>query len=143
MNDSAASHESYQRDEVKRGSNRGFGFVFAAALSVFSGIALLRDSGLWPWWLAAAAAFLAAAIAFPRALDPLNRAWHRFGLLLGKVTTPIVLGLLFFFTVTPTAIVFRLLGKDPLRLKMDPGAATYWIVRDPPGPEPDTMHRQF
>ncbi|MDA1131878.1 MAG: SxtJ family membrane protein [Proteobacteria bacterium] len=143
MNDNAASHESYQRDGVKRGSNRSFGFVFAAALAVFAGIAILRDSGLWAWWLAAATVFLVAAIGFPRALDPLNRAWHRFGLLLGKVTTPIVLGLLFFATVTPTAILFRLLGKDPLRLKMDPGAATYWIVRDPPGPEPGTMHRQF
>ena len=143
MNDNAASHESYQRDEVKRGSDRSFGFVFASVFAVFAGIALLRDSGLWAWWLAAATVFFVAAIGFPRALDPLNRAWHRFGLLLGKVTTPIVLGLLFFFTVTPTAIVFRLLGKDPLRLKMDPGAATYWIVRDPPGPEPDTMHRQF
>ena len=143
MNDNAASHASYQRDEVKRGSDRSFGFVFASVFAVFAGIALLRDSGLWAWWLAAATVFFVAAIGFSRALDPLNRAWHRFGLLLGKVTTPIVLGLLFFVTVTPTAILFRLLGKDPLRLKMDPGAATYWIVRDPPGPEPGTMHRQF
>ena len=59
------------------------------------------------------------------------------------VVTPVVMGLLFFLTVTPIALVMRARGKDPLRLKRDDGSASYWIVRQPPGPEPDTMRRQF
>ncbi len=65
------------------------------------------------------------------------------GLLLGRVVSPIVMALLFFLVVTPTAFLFRLLGKDPLRLAAEPRAGTYWIERRPPGPPPDTMANQF
>jgi hypothetical protein len=73
-------------------------------------------------------------------LAPLNRLWFRFGLLLGKIVTPIVMLLVFVLTVVPTGIVMRLLGKDPLRRKFDKSASSYWVSRDaPPGP----MRNQF
>jgi hypothetical protein len=66
-----------------------------------------------------------------------------FGLLLHAVVNPIVMALLFFTTVTPIALILRAQGKDPLRLRRDPDARSYWIERRPPGPMPDTMPRQF
>jgi hypothetical protein len=86
---------------------------------------------------------LAAALLYPAALNPLNRAWLKFGLLLHKVVNPIVMGLLFYGTVLPTGLVFRALGKDILRLRRQPEADSYWIVRQPPGPAPETMKDQF
>jgi len=76
-------------------------------------------------------------------LRPLNLVWFRFGLLLHKVVNPLVMGFLFFSTVLPIAIILRMVGKDPLHRKFDAAAETYWIKRDPPGPEPDSMRHQF
>ena len=74
---------------------------------------------------------------------PATRLWHRFGLLLNRLVSPLALALVFYLTVTPTGLIMRALGKDPLRLKRDRDAASYWIMRDPPGPAPDSMPRQF
>ena len=79
----------------------------------------------------------------PRALGPLHWLWQRLGLLLHKVTNPILLGLIFFGAVVPTGLVMRALGKRPLRLTFDPAAKSYWILREPPGPSPDSMKKQF
>ena len=76
-------------------------------------------------------------------LAPLNRAWLYVGLLLQRVVSPVVLGILFFLTVTPIGLLMRLTGKNPLRLGFDREAQSYWIDRQPPGPAPDTMPRQF
>ena len=59
------------------------------------------------------------------------------------VVNPLVMGLLFYLTVTPTGLLMRLFGKDPLRLRFDPEAKSYWIERQPPGPAPETMRHQF
>jgi len=95
------------------------------------------------WALLIAAAFFLAALAAPRVLSPLRRLWLRIGLLIHTCMSPIILGLVFYTTVTPMGIVRRLLGWDPLRLRFDRDAVTYWIERHPPGPAPDTMPRQF
>jgi hypothetical protein len=107
---------------------------------------------LWPlmfgrtvhWWsLVVAGLFGLAALVAPATLAPLNRVWTRFGLLLHRIVSPIVLGIMFFLVVTPTGFVMRLLGKDPLRLRWDRDAGSYWIGREPPGPRPDTLTDQF
>jgi hypothetical protein len=79
----------------------------------------------------------------PAVLHPLNLIWLKFGLLLHRVVNPVIMALLFFGTVLPTGLVMRMLGKDLLRLKHEPGAERYWIVRQPPGPAPETMKDQF
>lgn len=108
--------------------------------------------GLWPligggavrlWSLIVAVVFLLAALARPQVLAPLNRLWTRFGLLLQKITNPLIMGLVFYLAVTPTALVMRALGKDLLHRRIDRSAKTYWIDRRPPGPEPETMKQQF
>jgi hypothetical protein len=79
----------------------------------------------------------------PGLLAGLNRQWTKLGVLLGKVVSPIALGLLFYCAIAPLGIVMRLAGKDPLRLKFDRAAESYWIRREPPGPAPDSMTNQF
>lgn len=128
---------------VQMGSERSFGLVFTV-LFVVIGLWPLKEGGdARPWALGVALAFLATALLAPRALRPLNLLWFKFGMLLHHVVTPVVMGLVFFLTVTPTGLIMRALGKDPMRLKRDPAARSYWIDRIPPGPAPATMKNQF
>src|SRR5262249_21366273 len=80
------------------------------------------------WWaLGMAAVFAAVALLWAPALTPLNKAWTKFGVLLYKMVSPAVMAILFYVTVTPIALLMRLLGKDPLRLRPDRNAKSYWI----------------
>jgi predicted membrane metal-binding protein len=141
---SQQTHEDFAREEeVKVSSERSFGFVFATVFVVIGLLPLFHRNPVRLWSLGIAAVFLVLALAAPRALAPLNRLWMKFGLLLHAIVNPVVMAFLFFSTVTPIALLMRIRGKDPLRLKLDPNAKTYWIDRTPPGPSPDTMPRQF
>ncbi len=140
-----ALHEDLARGAVPQGgSDRAFGVVFAV---LFAGLgAWLAASGRGAWPAAAfatAAAFGLAAWLAPRRLALLNRLWTRFGLMIHAVVSPVVLGVLFYGVITPTGLVMRALGKDPLGLAYDREAESYWIKRQPPGPAPDTMRDQF
>ncbi|WP_420419930.1 SxtJ family membrane protein [Pacificispira sp.] len=138
-------HESF-RDHggQKTASDRSFGIVFAVVFGVIAAAQWYFDRPEWAVGLGcASAAFLAAALIVPKILAPMNWVWTRFGLLLHKVTNPIILGAIFFLVCTPMGVVMRLFGFDPLRTKLDPSADSYWIDRDPPGPAPDTMPNQF
>lgn len=144
----AAFHEDLNReDTVKSGSDRSFGLVFAAIFAVLAVVTGSKGSGWawgWAWgWAVAAFLVLAVAVTVPRLLAPFNRLWMRFGLLLHKLVQPVVLGLLFFATVTPVGLLMRLCGRDPLSRRFDADAGTYWIARQPPGPAPGTLDRQF
>jgi predicted membrane metal-binding protein len=137
-------HEDFSREEhVKAGSDRGFGFVFAGFFALVSALSWWRGHTGWHWTLPLAALLLVVALVYPRLLAPLNKLWLKFGLLLYKVMNPLVLGLLFFVTITPIGFVMRLFGKDFLRLRLDRGAKSYWIERTPPGPPPQSMRNQF
>jgi hypothetical protein len=137
-------HEDLSRDEaVSPSSNRAFGCVFAGVFGLLGLWPLLHGRPPRTWALALAGAFLGVAWVRPALLDPLNRAWTRLGLLLHAVVSPLVMGVVFFGVVAPMGLCMRLLGKDPLRRRLDPGAASYWIERQPPGPAPDTMRNQF
>ena len=95
------------------------------------------------WALIIAGMFLGTGLIFPKSLSSLNRIWFQFGLLLHKVVSPVVMGLIFFGTVMPTGLLMRLFGKKPLNLDFDPSQKSYWIHRTPPSPEPGSMKRQF
>ena len=137
-------HEDFGRsDEVKGSSDRTFGLVFTVLFTLIGLWPLIGGAGVRVWSLAIAAAFLALALVKPALLRPLNRLWMRFGLLLHKVVSPLIMGLLFYVTVTPIGLLMRLVGKDPLGRGFDPEAESYWIQRDPPGPAPETMKNQF
>lgn len=144
MSDSGTTHESYIRDEaVKGSSDRGFGIVFVTVFALIGCWPLFGGEAPRPWALAIAGALLTVALVRPRWLAPANRLWMRIGLLLHRITNPLIMGLVFFLAVTPTALIMRAAGKDPLRRKIDRSAKTYWIHREPPGPPPDTMTNQF
>jgi hypothetical protein len=144
MSRSQGLHEDFERDEhVAGSSDRGFGLVFAGFCALVGTVKFFTGHPWMAYWFAAAGAFLVAALAFPRVLAPANRLWTKLGLVLYHVMNPLVMGLLFFAVITPMALVMRALGKDFMRMRREAGAASYWIVRDPPGPEPDTMKRQF
>jgi hypothetical protein len=137
-------HEDYSREEhVKAGTDRGFGLVFAGFFALISALSWWRGHTGWHYTLPLAAVFLVVAYAAPSVLAPLNKLWLKFGLLLYMVMNPLVLGLLFFITITPIGLVMRLFGKDFLRLRLDRQASSYWIDRQPPGPPPQSMKNQF
>ena len=138
------THESRRRTaDVKLGSDRAFGIVFTVVFMVVALWPLTGGGAPRVWALIVAAAFLAMSLIRPGLLHPLNRIWFRFGMLLHRVVNPLILGLIFYLSVTPVALIMRVLGKDPLRLKFDRGAQSYWLDRDPPGPPPDSLKNQF
>ncbi len=138
------THESFERDKPVKGStDRTFGIVFAVVFILIGLWPMTSGDGLRLWPLGLGAAFLLVALAQPALLKPLNRLWTQFGLLLHRITNPLIMGLMFYLAVTPSALVIRLAGKDPLRLRFDRSATSYWIDREPPGPAPETMKQQF
>ena len=144
MSDRLGFHEDFGRSgPIKRASNRATGFVFAAVFAIIALWPLWTSGAIREWALIIAAALAVVTLAIPRALGPLNRAWQGLGVVLHRVVSPLVMGLLFYLTVTPTGLLMRLFGKDPLRLRLDPEAKSYWIERRPPGPAPETMRQQF
>lgn len=137
-------HEDFSREEhIEGSSDRSFGFVFAAVFALIALWPLLHHDGVRLWALAVAAAFGLVAVVRPALLATPNRLWTKLGLLLGKIVAPIALGILFYGVLTPLGAVMRMAGKDPLRLKRDDAAASYWIPREPPGPPPGSMTNQF
>jgi hypothetical protein len=137
-------HEDLRRKHViQASSNRGFGLVFAAFFLIVALAPLRKHEPLREWAFVTGAAFLTVAILLPALLQPLNRLWTRLGFLLGRISTPAVMGLLFFLVFIPVAVLFRLFGKDPLRLTANDRDQSYWIERCPPGPMPKSMSNQF
>lgn len=139
------THETLRRDEAVQGSsNRSFGLVIAAALAIFGLWAFVFRGGDVRWWLVVPAILLlAAALIAPALLTPLNRAWTKLGLLMHRVVNPVVMGVMYYGVITPTGLIVRALGKDLLKLRRDPAAATYWVVRDNPGSRGESMRQQF
>ena len=86
---------------------------------------------------------LLITVATPALLTVPNRLWMKFGLLLHRVISPVVLAILFYAVVTPMGWIMRAFGKDPLRLKREASNPSYWVAREPPGPQPDSMSDQF
>jgi len=138
------THEDFNRqEEIKPSSDLSFGLVVAVFFVIVGLWPLVRTEPVRWWALGVAAVFAGLALLWTQALGPLNRLWVKLGAVLYSVVNPIVMALLFYLTVSPVAMLMRLLGKDPLRLRRDPHAASYWINRTPPGPSPESMKNQF
>ena len=124
-------------------SDKSFGLTMTAVFALL---------GAWMAWKAranfaiplfASALFLLASVAFPRMLHPLNVAWMRLAGVLNRVVSPVVMGVIYFGLLTPIAATMRLRGRDELRRKFEPGLGSYWIKRDPPGPNGSSFPQQF
>jgi hypothetical protein len=137
-------HERFDREDLVKGpSDRRFGFTFSTVFCVIGVVSLWRHGAHAYYWLGAAAAFAVVTILRAPVLRPLNALWLKFGLLLHAVVNPIIMAVMFFGVFLPMGLVMRACGKDSLRLKRNPTATSYWIMRDPPGPAPDSLTHQF
>ena len=126
-------------DEIKISSNRSFGIVFFIVFLLIALYPLLKGNDLRIWSLVISFTFLALGLINSKILTPLNRLWFKFGLLLGRFISPLVMGIIFFIVVTPTGIIMRLFKKDLLNLKYNK-KETYWINKS--GPK-SKMKNQF
>ena|SRR5271154_926823 len=136
--------ERLGHDDSPYGStDRFFGLLFSAFWGVVAMAPLRRGGSIRSWAVVLAGAFLVTSLIRPVLLGPLNRLWQRLAQLLQTLTNPIVMAVLYFSTIVPFALVMRLLNRDVLRLKWEPGQTSYWIPRKPPGPRPESMKDQF
>ena len=126
-------------DEIKISSNRSFGIVFFIVFLLIALYPLLKSNDLRIWSLIISFVFLTLGLINSKILTPLNRLWFKFGLLLGKFISPLIMGIIFFVVVTPIGIIMRLLKKDLLNLKYNK-KETYWIKKT--GPK-SKMKNQF
>ena len=137
-------HERLTEDHPITGSSdRSFGVVVTVVLTVVGVFPLLNGEPPRWWSLAVAGVMLVVTLVRAELLAPFNRVWFRFGLFLHRIVNPVIMAVIYFAVVTPTGLIMRAVGKDPLRLRRDPNAESYWIHRTPPGPEPESMTNQF
>jgi predicted membrane metal-binding protein len=139
-----SAHEDLSRaHDIRGSSDRSFGFTFTAVFGLIGFWPLVHGHPIRTWWLVAGAAVLAVTLIKASALRPLNRMWTHIGALLNRIVSPLISALVFYLAITPMAMLLRWRRKDPLRLRIDKKADSYWIVREPAGPEPATMVHQF
>ena len=125
--------------KIKVSSNKSFGIVFSIFFLLISIYPLLNNDPIYYWSLFVSFIFLVLGLMNSKILSPLNLLWFKFGILLGRIISPIVMGIIFFLVVTPISIILKIFGKDVLNLKFN-NNKTYWIVKD--GPK-SNMKKQF
>ena len=113
---------------IKISSNKSFGIVFFTFFLILSIYPLFKDGNFRIWTLILSIVFLILGLLNSSILSPLNKIWFKFGILLGNFISPIVMGIIFFFVVTPTSIIMKILNKDLLNLKKN-NKKSYWIKK--------------
>ena len=126
-------------NDIKISSNRSFGVVFFVVFLLIALYPLLNNNEIRLWSLIISVLFLILGILNSKILSPLNKIWFKFGLLLGKIISPIIMGVIFFSVVTPIGFIMKLLGKDLINLKFN-NQKSYWIEKS--GPK-SKMKNQF
>ena len=129
-------HES----KIKTSSNRNFGLVFFFVFLIVSLWPLLNGEPFRIWSIVIAIIFLILGLMNSNLLTPLNILWFKFGLFLGSIVSPIIMGIVFFLVITPTGFVMKIMGKDLLNKKHDNEKKSYWINRSK---TKSTMKQQF
>ena len=125
--------------DIKIGSNKSFGIVFAVVFSLIALWPLLKGNEIRLWSLIISVIFLTLGLLNSKILNPLNQIWFKFGVLLGRIISPLIMAIIFFFVVTPIGLIMRILGKDILNLRYNT-KKTYWIEKT--GPK-SKMKNQF
>jgi predicted membrane protein len=113
---------------IKIGTNKSFGIVFFVFFLIVSIFPLLNNGDIRVWSLIISLIFLILGILNSKILTPLNQIWFKFGILLGRFVSPVVMGIIFFSIVTPTSVIMRVLQKNLLNLKKG-NKKTYWLER--------------
>ena len=117
---------------TEKSSEKSFGVIFSIVFLIVSLYPLINSEGLRIWAIIVSAIFLLLSFIAPQTLSLPNKLWFKFGMLLGSIVAPIVMVLVYFFTVLPIGFIMRLLGKDILKQKLDKSAKSYWIERREP-----------
>ena len=118
-------------ENINISSNRSFGIVFFAVFLIVAIYPLINSGDIRIWSLVISIIFLIFGLFNSKLLTPLNQLWYKFGILLGKFISPIIMGIIFFFVVTPIGLILRIFGKDVLNLKKN-NAKSYWIKKNGP-----------
>ncbi len=126
--------------KIKPGSPKSFGIVFTVAFLLIALHPLIHGSSPRLWAFVPSIGFLMITVLKPTLFAKPNYWWFRFGLILSAIVSPLIMGIVYCFTVIPTALVLRFFKKDPLKMKIDESAKSYWIKRDD---DPQPMKRQF
>jgi len=126
--------------KIKISSNRSFGLVFFILFLVISLWPFIHVGQFRIWSAVISIVFLILGLMNSKLLTPLNRLWFKFGMFLGAIVAPVVMGIIFFLVVTPTGFLMRMMGKDLLRRKYDKSNKSYWIKRDKSS---SSMKQQF
>ncbi len=121
--------ENISHYKIKKGTERNFGLVFAGVFLIISLYPLWFEKNIHLWACIISLIFLFLAIFLPKFLIIPNKLWFKFGLFLGAIISPIVMGMIFYLTVTPTGIIVKLLGKDLLRQNLKKSKKSYWIKK--------------
>jgi len=129
-----------EKASVKISSNRSFGLLFFIVFLAISLWPLKSQEDLRLWAFILALIFFVLGILNSKFLTPLNKLWMKFGIFLGSIISPFVMGVVFFMVVTPVGLIMRFLGKDLLRIKKSKFVSTYWVSREK---QNNTMKRQF
>ena len=124
---------------TKLPTNKNFGIVFFIVFLIIALFPLINDGSFRIWSLIVSTVFLFLGLINSKILTPLNKIWFKFGLLLGRIVSPVIIGVIFFLVITPTALIMRLIGKDLLNLKFNK-QKSYWIEKT--GPK-SNMKNQF
>ena len=126
--------------KIKTSSNRSFGLVFFVVFLIVALWPLKHEEDIRLWSLALSIIFFILGILNSKLLTPLNKLWFKFGIFLGVIVSPIVMGIVFFLVVTPIGVFMRFLGKDLLKTSKVKNVSTYWIKRHK---QHSTMKKQF
>ena len=126
--------------KINISSNRNFGLVFFVIFLIVALWPLKYEEDIRLWSLALSIIFFILGILNSKLLTPFNKLWFKFGILLGHIVSPVVMGIVYFLVVTPTGVLMRLLGKDLLKTHKIKSASTYWTKRNK---QQTTMKKQF
>ena len=119
------------QNDVKIGSNKSFGIVFFIVFFLISLYPLTNQENIRVWSLIISLIFLLLGLSNSKILNPFNKLWFKFGMILGRIISPIIMSIIFFLVVTPIALIMKLLKKDLLNLKFNK-TNTYWIEKSGP-----------
>ena len=128
------------KSKIKTSSNRNFGLVFFIVFLILGFWPITNGEEIRIWLVVISLIFLVLGMIKSKLLTPLNKLWFKFGMILGAIVAPVVMGAVFFLVVTPIGIVMRAMGKDLINKKHDKKKETYWITRKTPI---SSMKRQF
>ena len=126
-------------NDVKISSNRSFGVVFFVVFLLIALYPVINNEEIRAWSLIVSLIFLVLGLLDSKILNPLNQIWFKFGVFLGRIISPLIMAIIFFFVVTPIGLVMRTLRKDILNLRYNT-KKTYWIEKT--GPK-SKMKNQF